>query len=103
MKNKKQKNKKQKQLSLFSDEQLGRKINLNTKINILDDKAVNKLLENFQMVSSKQLALILSKPNDDSLRVARCENRGFTWYKHDGSVYYNLPEVMRELKVGLNA
>jgi hypothetical protein len=97
------KNKKQKQLSLFSDEQLGRKINLNTKINILDDKAVNKLLENFQMVSSKQLALILSKPNDDSLRVARCENRGFTWYKHDGSVYYNLPEVMRELKVGLNA
>ena len=93
------KNKKQKQLSLFSDEQLGRKINLNTKINILDDKAVNKLLENFQMVSSKQLALILSKPNDDS----RCENRGFTWYKHDGSVYYNLPEVMRELKVGVNA
>jgi hypothetical protein len=95
--------KNKKQLSLFSDEQLGRKINLNTKINILDDKAVNKLLENFQMVSSKQLALILSKPNDDSLRVARCENRGFTWYKHDGSVYYNLPEVMRELKVGLNA
>jgi len=95
--------KNKKQLSLFSDEQLGRKINLNTKINILDDKAVNKLLENFQMVSSKQLALILSKSNDDSLRVARCENRGFTWYKHDGSVYYNLPEVMRELKVGLNA
>ena len=103
MKNKKQKNKKLKQLSLFSDEQLGRKINLNIKINKLDDAAVNKLLENFQMVSSKQLALILSKPNDDSLRVARCENRGFTWYKHDGSVYYNLPEVMRELKVGLNA
>ena len=95
--------KNKKQLSLFSDEQLGRKINLNTKINILDDKAVNKLLENFQMVSSKQLALILSKPNDDSLRVARCENRGFTWYKHNGSVYYNLPEVMRELKVGVNA
>ena len=97
------KNKKQKQLSLFSEEQLNKKTNLNTKINILDDKAVNKLLENFQMVSSKQLALILSKPNDDSLRVARCENRGFTWYKYDGSVYYNLPEVMRELKVGVNA
>ena len=55
------------------------------------------------MVTSKQLAKILSKKNDDSLRVARCENRGFTWYKHDGSVYYNLPEVMRELKVGVNA
>ena len=97
------KNKKQKQLSLFSDEQLEKKINLNTKINKLDDTAVTKLMENFQMVSSKQLAKILSKKNDDSLRVARCENRGFTWYKHDGSVYYNLPEVMRELKVGVNA
>ena len=97
------KNKKQKQLGLFSTEQLGKKINLNTKINKLNDAAVNKLLESFQMVSSKQLAQILSKPNDDSLRVARCENRGFSWYKHDGSVYYNLPEVMREIKVGVNA
>jgi hypothetical protein len=103
MKNKKQKNKKLKQLSLFSDEQLGKKINLNTKINKLDDAAVTKLMENFQMVTSKQLALILSKPNDNSLRVARCENRGFTWYKYDGSVYYNLPEVKREMKVGVNA
>ena len=92
-------NKKPKQLSLFST----KKINLDTKINKLDDAAVNKLLEDFQMVSSKQLAQILSKPNDNSLRVARCENRGFSWYKHDGTVYYNLPEVMREIKVGINA
>ena len=92
-------NKKPKQLSLFST----KKINLDTKINKLDDAAVNKLLEDFQMVSSKQLAKILSKPNDNSLRVARCENRGFSWYKHDGTVYYNLPEVMREIKVGINA
>tara|TARA_R100000963_G_scaffold15373_1_gene10949 strand:+ start:132 stop:416 length:285 start_codon:yes stop_codon:yes gene_type:complete len=92
-------NKKPKQLSLFST----KKINLDTKINKLDDAAVNKLLESFQMVSSKQLAQILSKPNDNSLRVARCENRGFSWYKHDGTVYYNLPEVMREIKVGINA
>ena len=91
-------NKKPKQLSLFPT----KKINLDTKINKLNDEAVNKLLE-FQMVSSKQLAQILSKPNDNSLRVARCENRGFTWYKHDGAVYYNLPEVMREIKVGVNA
>lgn len=97
------KNKKQKQLSLFSTGQLGKKTNLNTKLNKLNDEAVNKLLESFQMVSSKQLALILSKKNDDCLRVARCENRGFSWYKHDGTVYYNLPEVMRELKVGINA
>ena len=73
------------------------------KINKLNDEAVSKLLEDFQMVSSKQLAKILSKANDNSLRVARCENRGFTWYKHEGSVYYNLPEVMREIKVGVNA
>ena len=73
------------------------------KINKLNDEAVNKLLEDFQMVSSKQLAKILTKDNDNSLRVARCENRGFTWYKHEGSVYYNLPEVMREIKVGVNA
>ena len=92
------KNKKQKQLSLFPT----MKINLSTKINKLNDEAVNKLLENFQMVSSKQLAKILSKKNDDSLRVARCENRGFTWYKHDGTVYYNLPEVMREIRIGIN-
>tara|TARA_R110000824_G_scaffold211065_1_gene396978 strand:- start:134 stop:388 length:255 start_codon:yes stop_codon:yes gene_type:complete len=80
-----------------------KKTNLDTKLNKLNDEAVNKLLEDFQMVSSKQLAQILSKPNDNSLRVARCENRGFTWYKHDGTVYYNLPEVMREIKVGVNA
>ena len=92
------KNKKQNQLSLFPT----KKINLNKKINKLNDEAVNKLLENFQMVSSKQLAKILSKKNDDSLRVARCENRGFTWYKHDGTVYYNLPEVMREIRIGIN-
>ena len=93
------KNKKQKQLSLFPT----KKINLDTKLNKLNDEAVNKLLEGFQMVSSKQLAQILSKPNDNSLRVARCENRGFSWYKHEGTVYYNLPEVMREIKVGVNA
>ena len=97
------KNKTQTQLSLFSITQLDKKNNLNTQINKLDDAAVKKLMESFQMVSSKLLAKILSKPNDNSLRVARAENRGFTWYKHNGSVYYNLPEVMREIKVGLNA
>ena len=96
------KNKKPKQLSLFPFE-LSKKINLDTKINKLNDEAVNKLLKDFQMVSSKQLAKILSKPNDNSLRVARCENRGFTWYKHDGAVYYNLSEVMREIGIGINA
>ena len=66
--------------------------------------AVKNILSDFHLVSSRQLALILSKKNDDCLRVARCENRGFTWYKDkDGNVYYNLPEVMREIGIGVNA
>ena len=99
MKHKKQK---PKQLSLFTTEQLCKKINLNTKINTLSDIAIKNLLTKLQLVSSKQLAVILSKKNDASLRVARSENRGFPWYKHDGAVYYNLPEVMREIGVGIN-
>tara|TARA_R110000751_G_scaffold300084_1_gene411680 strand:+ start:365 stop:661 length:297 start_codon:yes stop_codon:yes gene_type:complete len=96
-------NKKQKQLSLFTTDQLCKKINLNTKLNTLSDIAIENLLTKLHLVSSKQLAVILSKKNDDSLRVARCENRGFPWYKYEGAVYYNLPEVMRKIKVGLNA
>ena len=96
------KNKKQKQLSLFSTKQLGKKNNL--KLKPISDEAVKNILSDFRLVSSRQLALILSKKNDDCLRVARCENRGFTWYKDkDGNVYYNLPEVMREIGIGVNA
>lgn len=98
------KNKKQKQLSLFTKEQLGKKTPVSLKHKQLSDVAVKNILENLQLVSSRQLALILSKPNDNSLRVARCENRGFPWYKDkDGNVYYNLPEVMRSIGVGINA
>jgi len=95
-----------KQLNLFSKEELkslGRKVKTDLSAQKISDEALEEILPKLQLVSSKQLAKILSKPNDNSLRVARAENRGFTWYKHDGSVYYNLPEVMREIKVGLNA
>ena len=93
-----------KQLSLFTTVQLGKKTPVSLKEKQLTDAAVKSILENLQLVSSKQLALILSKPNDNSLRVARCENRGFPWYKDkDGNVWYNLPEVMRSIGVGINA
>ena len=98
------KNKKLKQLSLFTKEQLGKKTPVSLKHKQVSDAAVKNILKNLQLVSSRQLALILSKPNDNSLRVARCENRGFPWYKDkDGNVYYNLPEVMRSIGVGINA
>jgi len=96
-------NKKPKQLSLFTKEQLGKRTSVSLKHQQLTEAAIKNILQNLQLVSSKQLALILSKPNDNSLRVARCENRGFRWYKDkDGNVYYNLPEVMREIGVGIH-
>ena len=95
--------KNKKQLKLFSALQLGKKTNVDLKTQQLSDEAVKNILPELQLVSSKQLALILSKKNDDGLRVARCENRGFSWYKDkDGNVYYNLPEVMREIGIGIN-
>ena len=95
--------KNKKQLKLFSALQLGKKTNVDLKTQQLSDEAVKNILPKLQLVSSKQLALILSKKNDDCLRVARCENRGFSWYKDkDGNVYYNLPEVMREIGIGIN-
>ena len=95
--------KNKKQLKLFSALQLGKKTNVDLKTQQLSDEAVKNILPKLQLVSSKQLALILSKKNDDGLRVARCENRGFSWYKDkDGNVYYNLPEVMREIGIGIN-
>ena len=95
--------KNKKQLKLFSALQLGKKTNVDLKTQQLSDEAVKNILPKLQLVSSKQLALILSKKNDDGLRVARCENRGFSWYKDkDGNVYYNLPEVKREIGIGIN-
>ena len=95
--------KNKKQLKLFSALQLGKKTNVDLKTQQLSDEAVKNILPKLQLVSSKQLALILSKKNDDCLRVARCENRGFSWYKDkDGNVWYNLPEVMREIGIGIN-
>jgi|MDTC01.3.fsa_nt_gb hypothetical protein len=77
-----------KQLNLFSKQELknlGRKINTDLATKQITDEALKKILPKLQLVSSKQLATILSKKNDNSLRAQRCMNIGFTWYK-DSSV-----------------
>ena len=104
------KNKKLKQLNLFTRAQLKQPNNLKVikrKVNVdlsevqISDEALENLLPKLQLVSSKQLSKILTKKNDDALRVARSENRGFSWYKDKfGNVYYNLPEVMKDVGVG---
>ena len=94
-----------KQLNLFPKEKIKiskRKINIDLSEVQISDEALKNLLPKLQLVSSKQLSKILTKKNDDALRVARSENRGFNWYKDKfGHIYYNLPEVMKEIGVGL--
>ena len=96
----------EKQLNLFSKEELrslGRKVKTDLSSQKISDEALENILPKLQLVSSKQLAKILTKKNDNSLRAQRCMNIGFTWYKDNlGNVYYNLPEVMKEIGVGLS-
>jgi|TARA_R100001530_G_scaffold114826_1_gene81790 hypothetical protein len=79
------------------------KLNLDdAKKYLLSDAAVKNLLPKLCLVSSKQLARILNKKNDRSLRSLRSQAEGFPFYKDSsGNVYYNLPEVMKELQVSL--
>ena len=92
-----------KQLNLFSKDELkslGRKVKTDLSAQKISDEALEKILPKLQLVSSKQLAIILTKKNDNSLRAQRCQNTGFSWYKDNlGNVYYNLPEVMNEIGV----
>jgi len=94
-----------KQLNLFPKEKIKiskRKINIDLSEVQISDEALKNLLPKLQLVSSKQLSKILTKKNDNALRTARSENRGFSWYKDKfGNVYYNLPEVIKEIGVGL--
>ncbi len=79
------------------------KLNLDSaKKFMLSDSELDNLLPKLCLVSSKQLARILNKKNDHSLRSLRCQEEGFPFYKdNNGNVYYNLPEVMKELQVTL--
>ena len=62
------------------------------------DEVVEKLMRKVHLVSSRQLAKILSKKSDDTLRKARSQGYGFNFYTDkQGKVFYNLPEILKEI------
>ena len=68
----------------------------------LSDAAIASIADRVLLVSSKQLAKILGKKNDSSLRSQRSNKTGFKFYTDKkGNVYYNLIEVFEELGVSL--
>ena len=68
----------------------------------MSDEAIASISDRVLLVSSKQLAKILGKKNDNSLRAARSNKTGFKTYKDkQGNVYYNLIEVFNELGITL--
>ena len=74
----------------------------NLKSKCLSDAAIASIADRVLLVSSKQLAKILGKKNDSSLRSQRSNKTGFKFYTDKkGNVYYNLIEVFRELGVKL--
>ena len=74
----------------------------NLKDKCLSDEAIASLSDRVLLVSSVQLAKILGKKNDNSLRASRSNGTGFNSYKDkQGNVYYNLIEVFNELGIKL--
>jgi len=66
----------------------------------ISDAALKEIAEKVILVSSKQLAKILGKKNDSTLRSARVLNYGFKFYKDpDGNIYYNLIEVFNKIGI----
>ena len=74
----------------------------NLKDKCLSDEAIASLSDRVLLVSSVQLAKILGKKNDNSLRASRSNKTGFKSYKDkQGNVYYNLIKVLNELGIKL--
>ena len=74
----------------------------NLKDKCLSDEAIASLSDRVLLVSSVQLAKILGKKNDNSLRASRSNGTGFKSYKDkQGNVYYNLIKVFNELGLKL--
>ena len=68
----------------------------------LSDEAISSISDKVLLVSSVQLAKILGKKNDNSLRASRSNKTGFKSYKDkQGNVYYNLIKVLNELGIKL--
>tara|TARA_R100000479_G_scaffold140199_1_gene76148 strand:- start:42 stop:290 length:249 start_codon:yes stop_codon:yes gene_type:complete len=79
-------------------------INIATELKskCLDDAALASISDRVLLVSSKQLAKVLGKKNDNSLRAARSNKTGFKYYTDkQGNIYYNLIEILNELGVKL--
>ena len=68
----------------------------------IKDEVLEEITQQVQLISSKQLAKILGKKNDNSWRAARSNGTGFKFYTDKrGCVYYNLIKVFNELGIKL--
>ena len=68
----------------------------------LSDAAIASISDKVLLVSSQQLAKILGKRKDNSLRASRSQGTGFKFHKDkQGNVYYNLIDVFKELGIKL--
>jgi len=68
----------------------------------IKDETLKEITKQVQLVSSKQLATIFSKKNDNSFRAARSNGHGFNSYKDpNGNVFYNLPEILKVMRIKL--
>ena len=66
----------------------------------ISDAALKEIAETVILVSSKQLAMILGKRDDSTLRAQRSNGTGFNSYKcPQGNIYYNLIEVCNQLGI----
>lgn len=68
----------------------------------LSDTALKDISTRVLLVSSKQLAMILGKKDDGSLRSSRSKKTGFNFHTDtQGNIYYNLIEVFNKLGIKL--
>ena len=75
------------------------KTNIDLKDFQIDDEALRELMKSFTFVSSKQLAKIFTKKNDNSFRAARSNKHGFDYYKDkNDNIIYNFPEVLNAME-----
>ena len=77
-----------------------KKVNLDLSELQCSDYALRELMKNYTFVSSKQLAKIFSKKNDNSFRAARSNKHGFDYYlDKNKNVFYNFPEILNEMEL----
>ena len=66
----------------------------------IKDETLKDILQQVQFVSSKQLAKLFTKKNDNSFRAARSNKHGFDYYlDKNKNVFYNFPEILNEMEL----